>query len=283
MIASPTDLKYFIEISKTLNISRAAERIGITQPTLTQSLKKLEFHFGTELFLRSKSGMKLTRAGEKLLPNVEKLLLQWDELKSEVLSEEMELRGSFKFGCHPVVAKYTLPRFFNEIHKEAPLIDFNMTFDLSRRITEKVVSHQLDFAFVINPYPHPDLVIKKIFQDTVYLWEAKNRKTKILYADLELHQTQTILKKMKAQKIEISKIVPVSDLFVIQALLAEGCGYAILPSQTIDTSILKNIKTVSSSHCFFHDELAIVYRREMMQTKTAKFILEVARKIFTGV
>lgn len=66
MLASPHDLTYFIELSGTLNFSRASERIGISQPSLSAAIKRLEHAIGTPLFLRGKNGVTLTPAGKRL-------------------------------------------------------------------------------------------------------------------------------------------------------------------------------------------------------------------------
>ena len=67
MLPSPTEILYFNEIAKTSNLSRAAERLGVTQPTLSLALKRLEDTIGMPLMIRSKTGVQLTRAGQKLL------------------------------------------------------------------------------------------------------------------------------------------------------------------------------------------------------------------------
>ncbi|MEQ1721907.1 MAG: LysR family transcriptional regulator, partial [Pseudobdellovibrio sp.] len=97
---SQADLKYFIELSKTLHLTRAAERLAVTQPTLSHSLKRLETEIGCELFVRSKKGLKLTSAGEKLQGSASDLLTRWEELKSSALGDVELEQGVIKIGCH---------------------------------------------------------------------------------------------------------------------------------------------------------------------------------------
>ena len=65
MLPNASDIQSFLEVTKTKNISRAAERLGLTQPALSQSIKRLENAFGQQFFIRGKGGVKLTRAFEK--------------------------------------------------------------------------------------------------------------------------------------------------------------------------------------------------------------------------
>jgi len=279
MMSSSTDLYYFLELSKTLNISRAAERLAITQPTLTQSLKRLEYAVGNELFIRSKAGLIITRAGKKLIPRVESLINDWESLKSDLNEEEISKRGHFRMGCHPAVAHYTLPSLYAFISKNSPEIELSHRFDLSRNITELVVSYQLDFGLVINPFPHPDLVIKKILTDHVYIWEAKKRNHDHLFADLSLTQSQTLLK--KSQKgLNFSKIISIPDLFVIESLVDSGAGFGILPERVISEKSRKNFIPFKKDLFHFEDTLALVYRKEMMKSTTAQYLITSIKDIF---
>lgn len=66
MMPSPADLSYFIEVGNVLNLSRAAERLGISQPSLTLSIQRLEHSVGTALLIRSNKGVTLTYRPRKL-------------------------------------------------------------------------------------------------------------------------------------------------------------------------------------------------------------------------
>ena len=78
MIDNLTDLKYFLEVAKTGNITRAAERLGVTQPSLTQAIKRLEGKSGMTLLERSRTGTTLTRQGEGLVKVGEHMLTDWE-------------------------------------------------------------------------------------------------------------------------------------------------------------------------------------------------------------
>lgn len=83
MLPSPGDLEYFTEIAATKNISRAAERLGISQPTLSMAIQRLETNIGAKLLIRSKTGVQLTRAGKRLAVNSRSLIRQWHDLKKK--------------------------------------------------------------------------------------------------------------------------------------------------------------------------------------------------------
>jgi len=122
MIWNPTDLRYFIEVAYTLNISRAAERLGVGQPAVSQAVQRLESYFGTQLLDRYKTGVRLTAAGARLQQTGRSTLEICSKLKDEVLASDTHIQGHFTIGCHPSVALYSLPFFLKKKFSRAILI-----------------------------------------------------------------------------------------------------------------------------------------------------------------
>src|SRR5271163_371626 len=98
MIPSPTELNYFLEIAETLNLSRAAERIGVSQPALTLAVRRLEDSFGHKVLIREKTGVRLTKAGEKLALQSRTLMNEWEKIKSTSTQDEIEVSGRYTIG-----------------------------------------------------------------------------------------------------------------------------------------------------------------------------------------
>ncbi|MBI3558282.1 MAG: LysR family transcriptional regulator [Deltaproteobacteria bacterium] len=199
MLPSAAELQYFIEVASTLNVSRAAERLGISQPTLSLAIQRLETSFGLPLLIRSKSGVRLTQAGQKLVTQARGLLLDWEKIRGDALKDASEVSGRYVIGCHPSVALYSLPHVLPELVEQHQGLDIKLVHDLSRKITEDVVSFKIDFGIVVNPTEHPDLVIKLLCTDEVSVWGASPaRNADVLICDPELLQTQSLLKQLSA-------------------------------------------------------------------------------------
>ena len=111
MLPSPSELQYFVEVANTLNISRASERLGVSQPTLSMAIKRMEDTFGVPLFHRSKQGVRLTSAGQRLVIQARHLINEWEKVRTETLKDEDLIRGRFSLGCHPSVGLYSLNHF----------------------------------------------------------------------------------------------------------------------------------------------------------------------------
>ena len=197
----PWDLRYFQEIAHTSNLSRAAERLGVGQPTLSLALKRLEESLQVKLFLRRNRGLTLTSAGQRLLRESNRLLSDWESIVSETKKSETELVGRYTLGCHPSVAIYALKNVLRDLYVSSPGIEIQLTHGLSRVICERVISGSIDFGIVVNPVKHPDLVIYKLASDEVGFWKVPRGLDNLLIYNPELTQSQSLLNKIKKKKI----------------------------------------------------------------------------------
>lgn len=277
---SHQELEYFLECAQTGNLSRAAERLGITQPTITVALKRLEHEIGTELFYRSKKGVRLTKAGEIFQKEALSLREQWNKIARKMKSSKEEISGSLALGCHPSVALYALPQTLPALLKEFPDLHLELVHDLSRKITEKVIRGELDLAIVINPVRHPDLVIRSLGKDQVCFWSSKDQnpnndlasKNSVLLCHASLGQTQALLRKTKHS---FSRTLHSESLEVLASLADAGAGIAILPTRV--AMHWKHLKRLNLPH--FEDEITLLYRSE---NRNLPALRELAKRLEKG-
>src|SRR4051812_39492811 len=131
MIPSPADLKYFMEIAQTQNVSRAAERLAISQPSLSLSIRRMEQQLGVALFIRSKRGVSLTQAGRQLLVKARHLQQTWDDVRASALASMEEVQGSYVIGCHSSVALFGIGGFLPDLLEKYPKLDISLRHDIS--------------------------------------------------------------------------------------------------------------------------------------------------------
>lgn len=277
---SHQELEYFLECAVTGNFSRAAERLGITQPTITVALKRLEAEIGAELFHRSKKGVRLTKPGEIFLKEASALRDQWNEISKKVKSSTSEISGHFTIGCHPSVALYSLPQTLPTILQNFPELHLELVHDLSRKITEKVIRGEVDLGIVVNPVRHPDLVIRPLCKDQVGFWTSKlenpnnqlKSKNAVLLCNSDLAQTQALQRKAK---IEFLRTIHSESLEVIASLANSGAGIAILPTQV--AKHWKQLKQLDLPE--FEDEVTLLYRTE---NRNVAALRELAKRLEKG-
>lgn len=274
-----TELTYFIEVANTQNLSRASEKLGISQPSLSVAIKRLETSVGTNLLIRHKRGVTLTQAGKQLLTNAKKLLQDWDDMRAQSLAAHSQIQGTVTLGCHPSLALRYLPTFLPNLLSKHPNLNIQLFHDISRNITEKVINLSVDVAIVVNPMKHADLIIRKLNDDTVTFWQAANNTRKApslqsglatIICDPELPQPQSLLK-----KIRYARILSSSNLELIANLTAHGCGIGILPTSIAShTSKLKPVLNAGA----YHDQICLIYRHENRDIKIIKTVIEAIKQ-----
>lgn len=276
MLPSASDIRYFLEAASTLNISRAAERLGIAQPSLSASIQRLETTLGTPLFLRGKSGVRLTQAGHFVVRQGAALLQEWEAIRSGALNHANAMGGRFSIGCHESVAHYALPTFLPRLLKHHSGIAVHLEHGLSREIAEQVISYQVDFGIVINPVSHPDLVIQDLCKDRVSVWSKTGDYSETLIFDPDLHQSQVILKLLEQKHVRFERSITSSSLEIIADLAAAGAGTAILPAR-VATRTPRRLRKCEKIGAHFDDRVCLIYRGDSQRTPAAKAIVNAIR------
>lgn len=260
------DVKYFIKVSETLNITRASEIIGISQPALSYAMKRLETELGGQLMIRLKNGVQLTKLGEEFQQRARRLVHEWEQARNLAISERGLIQGNYIIAAHPSVTLYTFEHFIPQLQLEFPKIDFRFIHGLSREMTEKVISWEADFGIVVNPIQHPDLVISHLYGDEVTLFHTENATKKLIY-DPNLTQSQYIIKHL-AHKSDFKGDLHSANLELVAKLASLGVGYGLLPSRiAYQYPQLKKLKNAP----LLIDEICLIYRpdkhRNMMSQK----------------
>ena len=287
MLPSAAELEYFLEVSNTLNLSRASERLGISQPSLSLAVKRLEQSVGTPLFVRHKHGVTLTQAGKQLVLHARQLLQYWENTKSRALASQQEVQGYFTLGCHSTIAIYMVSGFLADLLENHPKLEIHLKHDISRRITEQVINLSIDVGIVVNPFKHPDLIIRKLCDDEITFWvgegtrEIQNIHSKqaIILCDPDLTQTQSLLKKCKKYGIISERIMTMNSLEVVANLTANGCGIGILPTRVAKAMYSGKLKRVSKAPVY-SDEVCLVYRNENRNVQAIQTIVNIIKDFF---
>lgn len=277
MLATSTEIEYFTEVYQTRHVSKAAIRLGVSQPTLSLSLQKLEEKLGTKLFHRTKQGVVPTEQGTLFYRKSHSLLECWGELQKGIYRSTFEIFGRFKVGCHQSVGAYVLPKFLDNLHTQAPGIEIELVHDFSRKITEGVVSYNIDIGFVVNPIRHPDLVLKKLGDDRVLFWKRRGGGTlpKRIFADKDLIQMQEILGKTHSKDFKGWALISTASLELIRTLSLSGQGIGILPERVAKADGA-DLVPFDSNLPIYRDKIFLAYRKDVLSSNAGRELIRLA-------
>src|SRR6201981_2950657 len=102
-------LRYFCAVAETGSFSRAAEQSHVSQPSLSQQIRKLEDELGARLFDRLGRSVRLTAIGQTFLPRAPPVLRALEDARGDLAQQENSMRGTISVGVIPTVAPYLLP------------------------------------------------------------------------------------------------------------------------------------------------------------------------------
>lgn len=269
-----SDIMNFMETSSCSTIIQSARKLEISQPALSESLKRLETDLGYTLFYRSRSGIQLTPSGKVFLVKAQRAIQAFNELDISSDTDNIFSGRTIVIGCHPTVAQYSIPKALSYLKSKVPDYKIELRHDLSRNIQADIQRGYIDIGVVVNPTEVPDLVIQRLAVDTVGVWSAKSSENlDTVICNLNLFQTQSILKKWKNKP---SKIISTDSLELICRLVNERIGFGILPKRAVELSGF-NLKhqTLAPS---YKDEICLVYRPEFGKASAEKITAEALRR-----
>ncbi|MBI2320176.1 MAG: LysR family transcriptional regulator [Betaproteobacteria bacterium] len=147
-------LRSFAAVAELGHLTRAAERVHVSQPALSAQIKALEEELGVRLFERNPGGMALTRAGERLLEQTEKVLAAAEELKNAAKALRGEIAGRLRIGTVLSPELIRLGEFFGRAMERFPLLELEFHNQVSGEAIEAVRDGSLDGSFYFGDIPH---------------------------------------------------------------------------------------------------------------------------------
>ncbi len=249
--------RVFYVVAKNKHMTKASEELHISQPAISQSIKKLEEQLGGILFLRSNKGMQLTEEGKMFYEYVKGALTLINNAENEFTSFKNLSKGEIKIGCSTTLTKLILIDVLKKFHKEYPNININITNDLTSNLIKNLKIGKLDFV-IFNE--------SNVKENSLYLEKIKELKQGFIYnPDFykdnvtnfeDLNNLPLILQKGESNSRKLLdhialknnvKLIPKMEV-VSQELITEftniglGVGFAIIDLAKRNCKNLKELK-----------------------------------------
>jgi LysR family hydrogen peroxide-inducible transcriptional activator len=158
-------LRYFLALARSGSFVRAAEEEGVTQPSLSQQIKKLEQDVGHPLFDRLGRGVRLTRFGEALLPQAIEMVRLAGETRKRIEALDRPDAGTVVVGAIPTVLPYALAPALAGFHAAYPLIEVQIRENTTERLLDELRRGEVDLAVIALPVKQPELVCSELFRE----------------------------------------------------------------------------------------------------------------------
>ncbi|TQR46821.1 LysR family transcriptional regulator [Paenibacillus popilliae] len=163
-------LLYAVQIAQERNFSRAAEKLHIAQPSLSQQLSKLEKEIGVLLFQRTTNSVELTHAGEIFVDRAQKMLDAMEQLKNEMADISQTKRGKVVIGTMPITGSHILPHVLPQFHERYPAIDLVLVEDTSTSNLERMTAQgKNDLCLLSLPLTDDSLTYRPVVEEEILL------------------------------------------------------------------------------------------------------------------
>lgn len=156
-------LRYFVAVAETGSLSRAAEKLFVAQPPLSVQIRQLEDELGTPLFVRHPKGVRLTAAGQALLPEARFLLERAARVRDVV--RDAGAGGSFTLGFVPSASSTVLPELVRRLRRQQPGLKLEVRELISSEQVEALVAGHIDAGLARAPARHPRLQVAQQMAD----------------------------------------------------------------------------------------------------------------------
>lgn len=286
-------LRYFLEAAREESITRAAERLHISQPTLSKQLKDLEEELGQKLFTRTNYSIHITEAGMLLRKRAEDILDMVDKTASEFQSLDTDIGGDIHIGCAESDGIKYLAKCLNTLHEVNPGIRYHLHSGNTEDITERLDKGILDFAVIVQNVDLSKYNYLKLPCSDI--WGIIMRQDSPL-ADKKAVQVEDLLDlplicsrqgmavdypKFFGEKVDSLNVVATFNLVYNAAILVrEGLGYAFSFDKLVDTS-------PGSGLCFrplspaLETDMYVIWKKYQMFSPAAKLLLEEMKEQFS--
>jgi DNA-binding transcriptional LysR family regulator len=158
----------FLEVARRGNVSRAAEAMFITQPTLTARLHALEREVGEPLFARTRRGMRLTDAGRAFLPYAERAIRAVKDGKQALIDARSATAGRLILGAAPAISTYVLPALLQAFAAAHPRVDVAVRTGHSEDLLQMLLGEEVQLALV-RALRHPDVETMPLYDEELVL------------------------------------------------------------------------------------------------------------------
>jgi DNA-binding transcriptional LysR family regulator len=283
-------LRTFQQVCRLSSFSRAAEKLGVTQPAISAQIRSLEKEVGARLFDRDGGKVTFTAAGRLFEPFVDHCLQCQSHIILAVNDLYRSARGEVSVSCSEATSLYILPPVFAHYKKLYTRVNLNIVRSEHARSLEAVLNRDVDFAIASLPIKDARLVVQPIHRDDIVLVVGPTHPLAmrdVIKLD-EMIQFPMLQLKHGRQRTQLNNFfqhhevqpriaMELDSSELLKRLICAELGMGFLPhANVLDDEHSGLLKIVKVEGMRLHRELALIYRKDKTLTRAAQAFLEIA-------
>ena len=234
-------LKYIVAVNRFRSFARAAEASNVTQPTLSAMIVKLEEELDLRIFERNNRSVTPTTAGEKIIRQAEKALMEVERIRAIVLEDKELIGGSFNLSVGPTIAPYILSKFIKHYREHYPSVALSIQELKANHMLDALLSGELDAGIAISGNERAGVFEIPLYTERfyVYLSESCWRKLPVFKPEHLEHESMWIMKDAQClresafsfckARTKGNRIYEAGTIDTLIRIVDENGGFTIIP------------------------------------------------------
>ncbi|SFB35096.1 LysR family transcriptional regulator [Clostridium frigidicarnis] len=247
-------MRIFYEVSNVLNMTRVAEKMFISQSSISQAINELEQELGVKLFDRVSKRLYLTYEGQVFYNYVRRILNLYDESICAINDIRSSNRGKLKIGASNTVGVYMVPRIaraFLDIYEN---VEVSTTIGNTSDICNLILKNEIDFGLVEGKVKNDEIITNSFFKDELVVIVPKNhrlankklirkeeiRNEKFIMREVGSGTRELIERKFKENDVEYNVFMELGNNEAIKNIVEAGIGISCISKQCLDHERIEN-------------------------------------------
>jgi len=294
----------FKEVAETSNITLAAKRLHMSQPSISIQIQNLENQYGVKFFERTNKGVTLTHAGKIFYQHICRVVQIMKEAGEKIADLSEDKRGLIHVGATLTIGEYVLPYILGYLYKVRPDIDFKAKIANTEIIAQDVLEKRIHIGLVEGPVPpNRELIVENFWQDELvvvvpYFHPWANRSS-VTMAELLTERMITrevgsgtrkvmeiALEERGLDSSQLNITMELGSTQAVKQVVAAGLGITIVSALTVSHECSEHIlKSLKIQDCPVCRPLNILMHAQTFQTKDEHYFINFLhnRKLLTEV
>lgn len=287
-------LRIFCDVVQHQSFSRGAAANEVSQSAATQSVHRMEQHFGVQLVDRSKRPFVLTPEGQACYEGFREVLELYDAVESRVRSLRKEISGLVRVAAIYSVGLHDMSRCMQDFMRQFPKAKVRLEFLRPNKVYEAVINSEVDLGVVSYPVASPDIAVIPLRSERMVLvchpqHALANRKAvtaehlrdeDFITFDRDLFIRKEIDRYLRQRSVSVRVVMEFDNIETIKQAVGIGAGISILPEPTVrrevESGALTAIRLIAPQ---LQRPIGIIHRQRKVFTPTASKFVELLQEV----
>ena len=286
----------FVQVATHRSFSRAAEALGLTQPSITARIQSLERELGEELFERGGRGVKLTDAGNAFLPYIERLLQTLQEGRDAVEEVRNAQLGSLRLGSAITISTYVLPKILHNFCRRHPGVDVVIRTGRSEQVLHMLLSDEVQVGLA-RSLTNTEVETIPLYDDEIVLVAppshpfargtptvAEAASEPIVLFDRGSSYYGLIHNFFRQAGVIPNVAMELDSLEATKRMVEEGLGIALVPLVTIERELRMGtlVRVNLADAQAIKRPISLIYRRNRKRSRAVQAFIDCMAEIFSA-